>query len=111
VGRGNPELVAAFTSLLHGPGGKPAPPREPVIRDVSLRENVFDGRLEIGYAEDVVLSGNRFPAPRGTLTIRASRSVRLDGNTHGDARLERMGHINVPDEPTRAAITIVGSRP
>ena len=111
VGRGNPELVAAFTSLLHGPGGKPAPPTEPVIRDVLLRDNIFDGRLEIGYAADVVLSGNRFPAPRGTITIRESRSVRLENNTLGDARLERVEQIQVPDEATRRAITVTGSRP
>jgi len=59
----------------------------------------------------VVLSGNRFPAPRGRITIRESRSVRLDGNTLGDARLERVEQIQMPDEPIRRAITVVGSRP
>jgi hypothetical protein len=68
-------------------------------------------RAEIGYAADVVLSGNRFPAPRGTITIRESRSVRLENNTLGDARLERVEQIQVPDEATRRAITVTGSRP
>lgn len=89
VGRGNPELAAGFTSLIHGPDGKRAPPQQPVIADVVLENNVIEGKLDIGYAENVRLSHNQFPPPRGHLTIHDSRAVVLEGNT-GQQKVERL---------------------
>jgi hypothetical protein len=106
VGRGNREMVASFTSLIQGPDGKRAVPRQPVITNVVLQGNTLDGLVDIGFAEDVTLSANRFLSPRGRLTVHDSRSVRLEGNTLGPTPLERLEQITVPDESTRRAITI-----
>ena len=106
VGRGNRELVASFTSLIQGPDGKHVLPQQPVIDNVLLQSNTLDGLLDIGFAENVTLSANRFLSPRGRLTIHHSRSILLEGNSLGKSPLERLEQITVPDEATQRAITI-----
>lgn len=105
-GRGNPQMVASFTSLIHGPDGRPAPPRQPVIPGVTLKDNVIDGLLDLGFVENATLAGNRFLSPRGRLAIRESRSVTLQDNYLGESRLERLDQIRVPDEATRRSVAI-----
>jgi hypothetical protein len=104
-GRGNPQMVASFTSLIRGADGKPAPPRQPVIPGVVLKDNVIDGTLDLGFVENATLEGNRFLSPRGSLAIRESRSVTLHDNLLGDSPLERPDQIRIPDEATRRAVT------
>ena len=106
VGRGNREMVASFTSLIHGPNGNRVPPRQPVILSVLLQDNTFDGLLDIGFAKGVTLLRNRFLPPSGRLAIHDSLAILLDGNTVGGSPLDHMGQISVPDEGTRHAITI-----
>ena len=106
VGRGNPEMVASFTSLIAGADGKRVPPRQPVIANVLLQDSAIDGTLDIGFAENVTLSANRFLPPRGRLRIHDSRSILLEGNKLGELPLARLDQIVVPDEPTRRTITI-----
>jgi hypothetical protein len=106
VGRGNGEMAASFTSLIHGPDGKRMLPRQPVIARVLLQGNTLDGVLDIGFAEDVTLSANRFLPPRGQLVLHDSRSILLEGNSLGDSPLDRLEQMNLADESTRRAITI-----
>jgi hypothetical protein len=106
VGRGNPEMVASFTSLIVGADGNRVLPRQPVIANVLLHNNAIDGTLDIGFAENVTLSANRFLLPRGRLRIHESRSILVEGNKLGGLPLDRLDQIIVSDEPTRRTITI-----
>ncbi len=106
VGRGNPEMVASFTSLIAGTDGKQVLPRQPVIKNVVLQNSTVDGVFDLGFTENVTLSANRFLLPRGRLRIHDSRSILLEGNRLGDLPLDRVDQIVVPDEATRRAITI-----
>jgi hypothetical protein len=106
VGRGNHELVASFTSLIAGTDGKQVLPRQPVINNVLLQNSTVDGIFDIGFAENVTLSANRFLPPRGRLRIHDSRSILLEDNRLGGLPLNRLDQIVVPDEFTRRTITI-----
>jgi hypothetical protein len=108
VGRGNRGMVASFTSLVHGPEGNRVLPRKPVIANVLLQGNTLDGVLDIGFAEDVRLSANRFLSPRGQVILHDSRAILLEGNTLGDSPLDRLEKVSISDEQTRAAIVIRG---
>jgi hypothetical protein len=99
-------LVASFTSLIVGADGNRVLPRQPVIANVLLHNNAIDGTLDIGFAENVTLSANRFLLPRGRLRIHESRSILVEGNKLGGLPLDRLDQIIVSDEPTRRTITI-----
>ena len=106
VGRGNHEMVASFTSLIAGTDGQQVLPRQPVINNVRLQNSTVDGVFDLGFAENVRLSANRFLLPRGRLKIHDSRSICMEGNRLGDLPLDHVDQIVVPDEATRRAITI-----
>ncbi len=105
LGRGNPEMIANFTSRITGMDGKIAAPSEPVIQDVLLENNTIDGRLDIGYASNVRLNGNRFIPPRGKIIIRHSRNIRMKNNMLGNDPLNRIEQLDIADEPTRRDVS------
>ena len=106
AGRGNPQMVGAFTSLISGTDGKPVTPTQPVIFNVRLEGNTIDGILDIGYVENLSLVDNLFVASRGRLSIHDSRAVLLKDNYFGINRLDHVEQIEVRDIATQRAITI-----
>jgi hypothetical protein len=87
-GRGNPDLVASFTSLIEA-GGKRVRPTEPVLFNVRLENNTMDGELDIGYVANLALRGNRFVPPRGKVSVHDSQVAEWAENYSGTNRVER----------------------
>lgn len=106
LGRGNPEMVISFNSLISGADGKIAVPTEPVIRDVVLENNTLDGRLDIRYVSNLRLIKNRLLPPGGEIAIRQSRNIVMRDNRLGEDLLNKLEMLTIEDEPTRRAISI-----
>jgi hypothetical protein len=105
LGRGNPTSVVVFSGNMTSNGVLIAP-KEPVISNVVLENNVIDGALRIAYADNVSLLGNKFLLPRSGIFLKDTRHVSLKGNSLGAKKISALSQLHFMDDSSAASTVI-----